>query len=66
MTEPASNYYARTGHCQQCGDPGFYCTCRTPCPCAALHPVGSAYREGALAAFEQSSHEQDDLFGGTR
>jgi hypothetical protein len=46
-------WFERTGHCGRCGDPGGYCTCRGQCPCAHLHPPGSARDEDALDRFTQ-------------
>lgn len=58
-------WFRRTGHCGQCGNPGTYCTCTytAPCGCAQLHEVGSA---GDLGPFIVRTIDaiQDDLFGG--
>lgn len=62
----AATWYARTAHCAMCGDPGDYCTCRQPCPCADLHPWGSARTDGALDTYRTDtpavSPDQDALF----
>lgn len=58
-------WFNRTGHCAQCGQPGDYCTCRSQCPCADLHPAGSARDEDALARFTERveiDDQQPDLF----
>lgn len=61
-------WFDRTRHCGQCGNPGTYCTCRTPCGCADRHENGSGLRDDALDAFAEPSPvevsaDQCDLFG---
>lgn len=65
------DWYRRTGHCGQCGNPGMYCTCGTAkrdrCGCHELHQVGSGLRPDALDQFTELetvpvTDEQGELF----
>jgi hypothetical protein len=40
---PDAAWFARTGHCGLCGQPGDFCLCtpRNLCGCRELHPVGT-------------------------
>jgi hypothetical protein len=56
-------WYQRTGHCGQCGEPGVFCVCRTPCGCHELHECGSGLlRDPAEVFAETGSPDQDGLF----
>lgn len=60
------DWFARTGHCGACGNPGDYCTCTAPCGCGGLHEVGSARDPDSLdrfAAEEPVAVDQGELFG---
>lgn len=68
--ETPGEWYARTGHCWGCGQPGSYCLCpeSRPCPCRELHPMGSGLAPDALDAFTDrpAGEDQEALFGGDR
>lgn len=56
-------WYARTGHCGACGEPGVFCLCRTPCGCAELHECGSGLVSDPLKVFAEAAPiDQDGLF----
>lgn len=57
-----SNWYARTGHCAACGQPGEWCLCTAPCGCAHLHPVGSGIGRDPAVVYADTKAEQDGLF----
>lgn len=46
-------WFADTGHCGLCGQPGRWCQCtpRNPCGCAALHEMGSGIGADPLETF---------------
>lgn len=64
VADRQSQWFAKTGHCGGCGQPGDYCSCTEaePCACRDLHPMGSALRDGALDVFAHGSCEgQEEL-----
>jgi len=61
--EQQRQWFLDTGHCGACGNPGHYCTCRTPCPCADLHPVGAGFADDALDTFTAPQPVSDDQSG---
>jgi hypothetical protein len=50
---PDAAFYARTGHCGLCGQPGEFCLCwaSRPCGCRELHEMGSGRRVDPLEVF---------------
>lgn len=64
--ETPAEWFARTGHCFSCGQPGSYCQCteRRPCGCRGLHLMGSGLEADPLDVFAEStvSDEQGDLW----
>jgi len=64
----AVEYFRRTKHCAQCGQPGDYCLCREsrPCGCRELHPMGSGLASDALDTFAVDvPDDHPELFGGS-
>lgn len=54
-------WFERTGHCGNCGNPGEFCTChaKDPCACRHMHRMGSAREPGALEAFADAAPSAD-------
>lgn len=65
-TEPAlldvEAWYARTGHCADCGQPGDWCQCVRPCRCSGLHETGSGVGRDPTVVFSAVSVNQDGLW----
>lgn len=66
MTEPHNPdaaWFARTGHCGRCGQPGRFCLCRDPCGCRELHEVGAGIGVDPVDVFAiQSDPDQGELW----
>jgi hypothetical protein len=59
-----SDWFAATGHCGKCGQPGDYCLCtpRQPCGCSDRHAMGSGLVPDAIEKFAEVAPDQDGLF----
>lgn len=57
-------WFERTGHCGQCGQPGSFCLCipRSQCGCRALHEMSSGVAADAVDVFADNPVVQDGLF----